>query len=910
MEEKNNSFFSEFYEQYLRVFDERCIKLGDRLSVQILFPSVREFVHKELVELTYLTLVYELNVYRELGKLIGDTSENRYNYFESLVTKKEFHEYLKEEYPVLTQLINQKIEHVLKCVENIIGDFIKDEEEIKRIFKISNTKINDIKIGAGDSHEYGKTIAIIYGDFGKLVYKAHSLENDIILNKAYSFLDDEVKFKPMPVCVVSKESHGWQQFIENKECATEEEVERFYYRLGCFCAIFFIFNSGDMHFENIIASGEVPYIIDTETLITLSKVKDLKVCGDVHNYPVDNILSTCLFPINNKNGVIDIDMSGLSGGDFKSDKMKGYKILNAGTDKMKVTREIIDGVASQDNIPCLKGKQVDVIKYKKHLLDGMEHAMCSFINKKKELYRWIQSSDFDKSIQRQLFRDTYIYARFLEASYHPIYLRSFQRRKELFDNLTGSHKERISRISHEIEILNNGYIPAYYTLFNSNDLYSSGKIIQKAFYEHTAKETVKYKISMLTSKTISMQKHIINLSYMTLVKDLFIKNNYSNDKEKTYLNYLHGFRSVFELISSNNLVNPEDESNDLYMIRLNESSQSLQGLDLSLYEGGGLIWSVFSYARQEKDEILTSKSLSWLETAEKKNRLYSTNPGISLFSGQGSLVYLFYNFYKTTKTEDYWNRCCYYLKEIEKEITNVTSLDYMHGICGITYLLLKLHRAEKDKLTKSILEKAIKVIGQRLEEIIEIDIVGFAHGMSGVSMVLVEAYNYTRQEKFLIAANKLLKKEEIISSENMSWCRGIGGILLARGNILNTIDSDNPIYALVEKQFHVYLHQLLNCSVEKTKNLCLCHGLYGDYEILNCIYNQNNNILTIDERDMLHHKLDSIAIDLIQVTPDRLWLNFDYNLDTFMLGTSGIGYCLLRLYNNVYPSILNLELVK
>lgn len=902
-------FFSGFFERFLNEYNNKCIELEKKCKRKMRFSSVEEYIYAEIFDVTYLTLIYELNLFRELGRLSGNNSKERYESFEKIIQSEKFYEYLKEKYPVMENLIIQKIQHTIKCVENISRYFYNDIKEIQHNISANIHEIVDIKIGAGDAHEYGKTVAIVICDNGKVVYKPHQMDNDLVLNRVYDFLDQKVRCKPRKLKIISKEEHGWQEYIEYAECKTEREVGNYYYRLGCFCAIFYLFNSSDMHFENIIASGEYPYVIDTETLITPSKIKKLDFNREIHNYPVDNVLSSSLLPLNNKNSIIDVDMSGLSGGNFDSEKIKAYKILEPGTDRMKVIREKVKTKTEQNNVPRINKSLVDVIAYKKYFLEGFEAACKSFVENKDIIQKWFASGFLDNTIQRQLYRNTYVYARFLEAAQHPTYLTSYKKRMQLLENIAGDFTEKSDRIAHEIKVLNEGYIPSYYTVYNSKDLYSGGELVQKECFRHTAKETIQYKLSSLTEMTILLQEHIVNMAYMTLCDDLFVKKEY--DFIDFYCNYTEGFRALFDNIVKYNLVNPEDLSNDIYMIRMNQKGQSLQGLDLSVYEGGGLIWAMFCYARQIMDYNIEKIALSWLDSAERKHRKFLNNPGMSLFTGQGSYIYLYYNFFKATNNKKYRDMFVYYLEVIQKELSKDVTTDFMHGISGIVYLIYKLLQKEKMSLLKDIMMESIEIIDNKLETIVESSVTGIAHGLSGMAIGLISAYAYTKNEKYIMPLKRMLNREmNMLDEENYSWCRGIGGMALARAMMLDV--SENIPFDLKNeliKQFHKCLNLLINHRYGGKDNLCLCHGIYGDYDILNTLYTSYGRLLTDNEKNVIGQRIEYMQLPLVKAQPERLWLDYDCLLESFMLGTSGIAYSLLRLFNNKYPSILNLELL-
>ena len=83
------------------------------------------------------------------------------------------------------------------------------------------------------------------------------------------------------------------------------------------------------------------------------------------------------------------------------------------------------------------------------------------------------------------------------------------------------------------------------------------------------------------------------------------------------------------------------------------------------------------------------------------------------------------------------------------------------------------------------------------------------------------------------------------------------------------------------------------------KNLCLCHGIYGNVDIFRKI-------------DLIKQNMPLQRISLKKIFNDfdnLKWLKIDMKFDSFMLGTPGVIYSLLSLYEN-YPSILALDIYK
>lgn len=98
-------------------------------------------------------------------------------------------------------------------------------------------------------------------------------------------------------------------------------MHRFYYKIGSFLALFYLFNTNDLHFDNMIANAEDPIFFDIETLtLCYAKLKDnvenLKLPFDVTN--------TIILPLRNTEGLFDVGLSAIYTGDTSSKKCRIY----------------------------------------------------------------------------------------------------------------------------------------------------------------------------------------------------------------------------------------------------------------------------------------------------------------------------------------------------------------------------------------------------------------------------------------------------------------------------------------------------------------------------------------------------------------------------------------------------------
>ena len=122
---------------------------------------------------TILTLLY---TFKKENLLQGNTSEERYTYFDNYSKTDDFHKLVDKLYPLLTlrldRIINNHIVNYNKLKERVE----KDKIELFHKFGLEINSIEDchIKYGVSDAHRGLNSICIIENNSKKIVYKPRS----------------------------------------------------------------------------------------------------------------------------------------------------------------------------------------------------------------------------------------------------------------------------------------------------------------------------------------------------------------------------------------------------------------------------------------------------------------------------------------------------------------------------------------------------------------------------------------------------------------------------------------------------------------------------------------------------------------------------------------------------------------
>ncbi len=132
------------------------------------------------------------------------------------------------------------------------------------------------------------------------------------------------------ITILNKDQYGWQEFVEYKPCSSNNELSRFYERQGNYIAILYILNATDFRFENLIANGEHPVLIDLEGLVqnTVKLPRKASSAYDIaFSKLTDSVLSTGMLPATfMQANIYDFDLSGLGGDEGKPTELETLQL--------------------------------------------------------------------------------------------------------------------------------------------------------------------------------------------------------------------------------------------------------------------------------------------------------------------------------------------------------------------------------------------------------------------------------------------------------------------------------------------------------------------------------------------------------------------------------------------------------
>ncbi|MDZ8138087.1 MAG: type 2 lanthipeptide synthetase LanM family protein [Nostoc sp. DedQUE04] len=181
----------------------------------------------------------------------------------------------------------------------------------------------------------------------RLVYKPKHLGVERAYNQLLAWLNEQGSPLPLKTLqVINRDSHGWVEFVTSQACEDTAQIKRHYQRAGMLLCLVYVLDATDCHYENIIASGEHPVLIDTETVMQHRPKNEswanLQTAQQLAFHRVDNsVMRTALLPVWHpaSNGNSGFDFSGLGSHNQGTRHYKGLQWSSVNTDHQFIAQQ-------------------------------------------------------------------------------------------------------------------------------------------------------------------------------------------------------------------------------------------------------------------------------------------------------------------------------------------------------------------------------------------------------------------------------------------------------------------------------------------------------------------------------------------------------------------------------------------
>lgn len=854
-------------------------------------------LRRTLVWTATRTLVLELNVARVTGLLDGDSPEDRFAAFARRTGTRAGRTALLTEYPVLARLLWQNADLAAAAFTELLHRYAADRADIVGglLGGRDPGPLARVDTGTGDTHRGGRSVAVLaFADGTRVVCKPRPPAVHRHFNQVVTWLNSVLPGLDLRTLgVLDRGDWAWAEFAAHHQVFDIAQVGLFHHRQGALLALLHVLDGTDQHFENLVACGDQPVLVDVETLFhPVWPHRDL-VDDPAARALESSVLRTALLPrpTAGANGVLDISGVGGDQGAVLPDDVVGFD--GAGTDRMRLVRapEVFAGA---ENRLRLDGVAVDPGEYVEHLVAGFRAAYDAVRAHRSDLLAPGGPLDaFATDVVRVIVRDTAEYGRLLDESTHPDVLRDALDRDRVLGHLWTSEADpsRERLVEHELADLWAGDIPLFTTTPTSRDILTARGIRVPDALGETGLDRVRRKVEAMGPADLRTQEWVLRASFATRgahparPRPRGRTTEDRPDPERL----LAAARAIADTL----VADAHDDGRRVNWIGLeHDRSWEVRPLGASVTSGfPGVALFLGQLAGITGDRRWAEAALrSVSQVPSLLDRLGRAEAAVPTgFAGLGGLAYALAHLAALLDDPDLRDWTATAVDVAAAQVGRDGADDLMGGTAGCLAAMLAVHRTTG---LDSAWRAATACAGL-LERAADPSTTGFAHGGAGMAWALwrfaVADGGPRREPVFADSADSA-------EGDDGTWCRGAAGVGLACADVL-ALHPDPRTAEAFDRAVDDVLRR------PPAADHSLCHGELGALELITTAAARGHEAATAQAPRRIGGLLSSIdRSGPVAGTPNGV------RTPGLLTGLAGIGHGLLRLgFPDRVPAVLLLD---
>jgi type 2 lantibiotic biosynthesis protein LanM len=859
-----------------------------------------------------------------------------------------------DRYPLLARLLAARIQGWRDAGVEFAMRLAADEAVIAMVLGAECLTLHELETHLGDPHLGGRAVARVRCAEGDMAYKPRPVGAAKVIRDLAERLRTGygIGLEITIPDVIDRDDYGWLRWVESRPCNDHAGLRRYYHRLGQLSAFAWLLGAADLHAGNIIADGDVPVLVDVESM--LSPVERHAESGHSHAAPgilLESPLSTGILPL-------AVDVGGGEYADYSafgaSDRQAGAEITTwdgAGTGDMHATRRRVPPGQPRSVPTDDMGNRIDAFEYGEDFLRGSDDLLASVEAAGSQLL----ADDAITSIWqlhkiRVVLRDTSRYGAASEVLCHPAALHNPFLSEGAFQNLAlqMTHPDpdyHRSVLASERAALLRGDVPYFEVAASGRDLRSCDGTVLPGFFAGTPTDKLRSRLVRATMERPALE-------WAT--------------RAALHVAARNRTRQYAQVACCRDAAQPQAGPDTLVAAA---TAVGRRLADLALHDGGEISWLTIRSIRgeprwevQPADDSVYHGRLGVLlfleylcrETApdarlrglrdQLREQWLAGDPATAYY-GAGALDGLAGDLYIASILAAHDGNQAY-LARARQVVTllgscDISGLDWLSGAAGVAVVLCRAATAmgAADPVSAMALGRARQLVQDILCEMVPRPVgaswdtldgeplIGFAHGSAGIAFALSECamvLEPTLAAECESAVRAACAWERSCYDESAgnwpdlrpmpgagdaprfsaTWCSGSAGIGLARGRLLLRSIPGEPDSASLQADLRRAVGA--SCAVGLGHGQGLCHGDMGVAETLLVAAQSGQQPGWQGKALGIAHM---VAAEVL-AHDGLVTLEFGPRLDLPGLfnGAAGIGYELLRCaFPRRVPSILTLE---
>lgn len=175
------------------------------------------------------------------------------------------------EYPVLPRFLARIVTQWCDAVREFDRRLDADWQSLGDTFNFDYEAValTEASILDSDRHADGRRVVLLtFDDDTRVVYKPRSVRTEAAFDNFLKRAGDAVGVETRSVDVLAREAYGWVEHVAAEPCSSTDAMDAYYRRAGVVLASAHLLYLNDCHYENVVANGRSPVVVDAETLLT------------------------------------------------------------------------------------------------------------------------------------------------------------------------------------------------------------------------------------------------------------------------------------------------------------------------------------------------------------------------------------------------------------------------------------------------------------------------------------------------------------------------------------------------------------------------------------------------------------------------------------------------------------------
>lgn len=881
-ETQQRPIFADFTQQILYITKIKQDKFSKSAVISVFLPVLLQNLYLRHTE----------------GCLEGANSYECFRDFELYCSGKQFIQNLLQARPDLVARLRSSINRKHEFESWVNACISTDYQQLVTQSMIPNASTGtfDLLSTTGDWHNNSPTVQVTFGA-NKLYLKNRTSSNADFAHLMWDYIkthDQDGKLLDLRWEETSTfGNHSWDAQTKRMPLTERSQADKYYQRLGQLLFLAYLLELSDLHYENIIPSGEHPVIIDFETLGAVNMRNNIlhadKAYIGIIESQQESTLLTGMLPAGSFSDKID-RVSPLYEAHFQD---RSRKIVDYAKDTMRFERTG-DLRISNSHLPYVgsheKTEAISIQGHEESFIKGFVLSYDIFLTCKDDIVK-IAKQESASCEARILLRNTRDYGAMLNVlgserghNRADYFIARFQQAgKGLSDKLLQS----------EVDSLLKGYIPAFYASFDSKILRNE---LDKPVGELEAspQETMLNHMEGLDRQNLSNQKALIDFS-LSGIKQM-TKKQWSTIHQTATCPKVDAFKIDKAVRSLTNQIQSAqrtgiDGSINWESIGVDDMDSLVLGpLNDGIYNGlDGVLFALGDY-----------RAPTWkpLMIEENRGSAYSGYISSLLTSARTNSAEL--------------------MSALSQAVEKDTVYDVLSGSAG---LILATRSLRGDRWKQFITTAADHLMAKvhysdgrnptwPLNSYARANNASFAHGNAGIGTALMVACQVADTTSYLELAFAAMSTDAVLKLPNglwrdtrkqipeatANWCHGVTGMVITRLLWLeydaasgHTLLSQNQRDSFVA-ELHLSLDFLID-SIHTLESFSLCHGVAGSLQVLS--YAQEQGWLDNTQRE----KVNGIINEFVEFGLARDWRcgTKNYSCFSLMTGLSGVLLYLKQL---------------